>query len=407
MRRVHRGAFAAPSLSSAMDGLAEARDRGLLTDLVYGTLRNQLLLDACLAGRLPAPQRLPEDARNALRLATYELLIRGTPPHAAVDEWVEVVKASAPRLAGLANAVLRRVEVPANLPWDVLHSLPAWLAERLRALLGDAAVEAAAGMLTAEPLWLSSFGEDAARVLVEDGCEVSDGPVTGSLAVRIPRPLATLNAFRNGLVQPQNPASRLSATLLAPAAGERVLDLASGNGIKSAQLAYMGARVTAVEIDRRKVERAESNLARLGLGVEHLVADLRRKPDLPPALKVILDAPCSGTGTLRGNPEIKLRLREHDIAELTTLQAAMLDTAAALTSPGGTLVYSVCALTADEGPVQVERFLARHDEFEPLSVELPLEPPAEGSSNRQVSLSAGPGRVVLPISGLDGFFIAR
>lgn len=387
-----------------MDGLAEARDRSFLTDLVYGTLRHQLLLDACLAARLAAPQRLPEDARNSLRLAAYELLIRGTPPHAAVDVWVGVVKSSAPRLAGLVNAVLRRVEVPADLPWNVRHSLPAWFAERLRALLGDAASEAAAGMLTAEPLWLSSYGEEAARALAEDGGEVSDGPVAGSLAARIPRPLASSSAFRTGLVQPQNPASRLPAMVLAPGAGERVLDLASGNGIKSAQLAYMGARVTAVEVDRRKVERARSNLSRLGLGVEHLVADLRRTPDLSPAPKVILDAPCSGTGTLRGNPEIKLRLREQDVSELTTLQARMLDTAAALTAPGGTLVYSVCALTAEEGPEQVERFLARHKGFEALPLDLPVHPSGSEPLPQQ---AAGHGRVVLPVSGLDGFFIAR
>jgi 16S rRNA (cytosine967-C5)-methyltransferase len=391
-----------------MGGLNEARDRGLLTDLVYGTLRHQLLLDACLAPRLSAPDRLPSDVRNALRLASYELLVRGTPAHAAVAEWVSVVKELTPRLAGLVNAVLRRVSLPNDLPWNVRRSLPEWLAERFRALLGEEADAAAAGMLAPEPLWLSVHHPLAADALTQEGCEVRDGPVPGSLAVRSPLSLGSLRAFREGMVQPQNPSSRLPVMALGAVSGERVLDLAAGNGIKSAQLAREGARVTAVEIDQAKAERAAANLDRLGLGgelaVEQVLADLRRAPALAPAARVLLDAPCSGTGTLRGNPEIKLRLSEEDLSQLAQLQSEMLDSAAELTAPGGTLVYSVCALTPEEGPEQAELFLARHPGFEPQPLELPLAP-TEGRD--RTSRKAGPGRLVLPVAGLDGFFIVR
>jgi 16S rRNA (cytosine967-C5)-methyltransferase len=384
--------------------MPDGRDRSLLTDLVYGTLRNQILLDACLSPRLSAPERLPDEVRNALRVATYELLIRGTPPHAAVAEWVSVVKRHSPRLAGLANAVLRRVTLAEDLPWNVRLSLPDWLGARFRELLEDDADAAAAGMLLPEPLWLSAHDPRAAAVLGQEGCQVDPGPVSGSLAVRSPLPLGSLLAFREGLVQPQNPASRLPVMALRPLAGERVLDLASGNGVKSAQLARSGARVVAVEVDGSKVERAAANLVRLGLEVGHLVADLREVPDLRPASKVLLDAPCTGTGTLRGNPEIKLRIQEDDVGRLARLQASLLDTAAELTAPGGTLVYSVCALTKEEGPRQVEAFLARHPEFEPQDFELPLEPVLEGL---RTSRPAGAGRLVLPVAGLDGFFIVR
>lgn len=399
LRRVHRGAFAAPSISSLLGRLTDGRERALLTDLVYGTLRHEILLDACLAPLLRNPERLPADVRNALRAGSYELLVRKTAPHAAVAEWVEVVKSLSTRLSGLANAVLRRARIPEELPPHLRCSLPQWLYLRFRELLGDEADAAGLGMLEPEPLWLTAFPgdgrNDPAQVLAAQGCEVRPGPLPGTLAVRPSRPLGELEAFTGGLVQPQNPASLLPAIALGAKEGERVLDLASGNGIKAAQLAAAGALVEAFEVDPRKVERARSNLRRLGLEVEHHVADLRQPPGAEAAPKVLLDAPCSGTGTLRGNPEIKLRLDGAAVAELARLQSDLLDTAAKLTEPGGRLVYSVCALTPEEGPDQVERFLRRHPEFRPEALALPLP-----------LRSAGAGGVVPPIGGLDGFFVA-
>lgn len=398
MRRVHSGAFSAVALASV---LAEERlprqERAFLTDLVYGTLRHLLRLDACLRPRLSKPSRLPADVRAGLRLASYEILIRGTPRYAAVHAWVDTLKVRHEAHAGLVNAVLRRVSEPAELTLAERGSVPAWLYDSWGAALGEAAAEQAAhGMLQSEPLWVTAFAEEASALLQAEGCKVTPGPLKGTLAVQPAKPLAELTAFRRGLLQPQNPASRLPALVLAAEPDQRVLDLCSGAGIKTAQLAAGGAKVVAVERDARKVAAAARNLERLGLDAEHHVADLRSPPQLEPAAKVLLDAPCSGTGTLRGNPDIKLRLTPEAVAQAAELQRDLLATAAKLTGPGGLLVYAVCTLTKEEGVDVARRFLARHDDFVSEPFDLPV-----------ASRSYPEGRYVLPVAGLDGFFIAR
>src|SRR5690606_8476084 len=195
---------------------------------------------------------------------------------------------------------------------------------------------------------------------------------------------------------PQNPASLFAALLLGVRPGDAALDLAAGQGIKSAVLAAQGADVTAVEIDPRRSRAAEANLRRLGLAVRHVVADLQDPPPLEPAPRVLLDAPCSGSGTLRGHPEIKLRLDERQVAWLAANQRAMLGRAADLVAPGGTLVYAVCSLTPDEGPEVVADLLSRRDDVTPE----PFDPPV-------ASVAAGAGRFLLPVDGLDGFYLAR
>ncbi|MEJ2289015.1 MAG: transcription antitermination factor NusB [Deinococcales bacterium] len=396
LRRVLRGAFLAPTLRRQLDASdLDGRDRSFVTDLSYGTVRRLAWLDAALAPRLRAPERLPERVRAALRLGAYDLLVRGTPRPAAVHAWVETVKAEEPRLAGLVNAVLRRLEVPDASAQERL-GIPAWLLERFRASLGDEAAERAAlAMLEPAPLWLLAYDEGATDSLTADGCEVHPGPLAATLRVRAPMPLDRLDAYRRGLVQPQNPSSALAAGLLGVRAGERALDLAAGNGIKTAQLASLGAAVTAVDVDPGKAAARDANLARLGLAADHLVADLTRPVDLPPAPAVLLDAPCTGTGTLRGHPEIKLRLGPDDVHEAAARQSAMLDTAAALTAPGGHLAYAVCSLTDLEGEAQIAAFLRRHPDFRAA----PLRPPLP-------HVTTPGGCYLVPEDGLDGFFVA-
>lgn len=390
-----QGAYAAPSLGETLGPLRGA-ERSFATDLVYGTLRYLPYLDAALAARLEDPGKLPPDVVNALRIGTYEKLIRETPPFALVDSWVEIVKRSYPKLAALANAVLRRVEAPETPSDAVRVALPAWLLDVFRASLGDDALRSADGMLQPEPLWLVGYQTGAVAALEADGADVEPGPVPNTLAVRLHRPLAETRAFREGFVQPQNPASTIPARLLAPRPGERVLDLAAGRGIKTAQLAAAGAYPVAVELTRRNARQSEANLRRLGLRAEHLVADLTTvPPDVEPARRVLLDAPCTGTGTLRGHPEIKLRLSPADIEGLARLQREMLDTAAALTAPSGRLVYAVCSLTLAEGEEQVASFLERHPAF----TSRPVRPELRHRPTRH-------GAYLLPVSGLDGFYVA-
>ena len=364
--------------------------------MVYGTLRLELALDACLGPYLKRPDKLPLEVRDALRLGAYEILYRETPRRAAVNEWVEVVKKRSKKLSGLVNAVLRKVAL-LELPTPTRYGVPDWLFAEWADLFGaQRATAVAAGMLEPEPLWLTSYHPQATHSLIEEGCEVSLGKVDGTLAVRPSRPLAELSAYKRGWVQPQNPASTLPVRLLEVERGERVLDLASGNGIKAAQLAAAGAQPLSIELHADKLKRAEKNLARLGLRGEGLEFDLRTVPDIPPAQKVLLDAPCTGTGTLRGNPELRTKVTLESAAELAALQRELLTTAAELTAPGGILVYAVCALTHQEGRGMTEWFLVNHSEFsaESFLFDLPAENTALGS-------------YILPLEGLDGFYITR
>lgn len=372
------------------------QDKGFVAALVYGTLRFELALDAQLGPRLKRPDKLPPEILDVLRLGAFELLYRKTPRHAAVSAWVAVAKAHQVRLAGLVNAVLRSLEA-LELPPATAAGLPNWLYRDWEMRLGpERARDIAAGMNESDPLWLTSYHPQAAHALMAEGAQVRLGPLGGTLEVQPNRPLSELRAFRDGWVQPQNPASTLPVTLLEAAQGERVYDLASGNGIKAAQLAAAGADVMSVELHAEKLERAARNLERLGLQATGLTHDLRTVPDLPPAPKVLLDAPCSGTGTLRGNPEIRTRVTQQAVAELAALQRELLTTAAALTAPGGTLVYAVCSLTKEEGPEMGSWFLERFPDFEaePFLFDLPASYAPEGSS-------------ILPLNGLDGFFISR
>lgn len=421
--RVLSGAYLSRALSEALAaGVLSGQDRSLVTELAYGTMRFLIAMDVRLAPFLSHPDRLPPAAHAALRLGAFELLFRGTPAYAAVDAWVEVAKTTSPKHAKLVNAVLRRVARTVDAPSSAGHaapdperdlSLPPWLFGKFVASLGHAAAsEAARGMLEPEPLWLTAYAPEAEDALVAQGVEVRRGPALRlppdvpdrawptSLSVRSPLPLTELVAFQRGLVQPQDPASLYAARLVGAADGDLVYDLAAGHGVKTAALAATGAEVVSVELSEGRSRRARRNLSRLGLSARHVVADLLTPgPGVlsPPGDAVLLDAPCSGTGTLRGNPEIKLRLKASDLAEMVATQARMLTVAAEGVRPGGTLVYAVCSLTPEEGVAQVESFLAAMPGF--VALEMPLGAPF-------VALD-GPGAYVLPVGGLDGFYLAR
>lgn len=408
LERVLHGAYLAPALSAALDASQlEGHDRSFVTDLSYGVARRLMQVDHALTPFLKAPGKLPPRVYGALRLGAFEVLFRGTPRYAAVNAWVAQVKRESPRLAGLTNAVLRRVELPQQQPPHVAANLPEWLLGQFTTALGSStARSAAAGMLAPEPLWLTLFSEEAARSLRQDGAEIEPlqpgAPYPASYRVRSPLPLAELAAYRLGLVQPQNPSSLQVALALGAGPGARVHDLAAGRGVKTAVFAALGAQVTAFELSARRTEAAQANLQRLGLQAEHHVVDLTTPPGVAPAPYVVLDAPCSGTGTLRGHPEIKLRLTPESVAELAALQRRLLLSAAELVEPGGALLYAVCALTPSEGPEVVAQLLEQRTDFTPEQVTLPLSsvPPAPQAL-------AGLGAYILPTDGLDGFYLAK
>jgi 16S rRNA (cytosine967-C5)-methyltransferase len=386
--------FAAPALDAALKSARlPGRDSGLATHIVYGTLRRVLSLDAALTPMLRGDTH--PKTRAVLLAGAFEKLYLGTPAHAVVSEYVNLARGARLAPPGLVNAVLRRVELPDGAVDGGTAELPAWLADVYGGAYGAQAEAVAASLLEPQPLWLS-LSDEGVRSLEEEGSLVLPG-VQGVERVELDRPLRETAAFAQGQAQPINPASLACVDALGDVAGERVLDLAGGAGVKAAMLATRSAAVTSVDLLARKHDAARANLGRLHLRADFRSHDLTTPLDAPPAAFVLLDAPCTGSGTLRAHPEIKLRLTPEAVTEMAELQARMLPNAAALVAPGGVLVYSVCSVTPQEGPEVVAGFLASHPDFSAEAVpgiEVPHVP-------------AGDGLLTVPLDGVDGFFIAR
>jgi 16S rRNA (cytosine967-C5)-methyltransferase len=350
------GAYANLVLSGALDraGLGDA-DRRFVTDLVYGTTRMRRACDY-LADRFLA-RPVDGRVRDALRLGAFQLVFAGVPPHAAVGETVEV----APRPArGLVNAVLRRVaDAPATWPDDATRlSVPDWVLEELTAALGrDRAVAALAAMN--EPATVS---------------ERADGYV-------------------------QDPASQQVAAAVGARAGERVLDLCAAPGGKATALAAAGARVVAADVRPRRAALVQRNAARVGAAerVAVVAADGTRPPWPAAAFdRVLVDAPCSGLGTLRSRADLRWRVEPSSVERLAALQRRLLASAADLVRPGGTLVFSVCTLTAEES-TEIDLWLAA--ERPDLA---PMEPQGDPWE------PWGRGAILLPqTAGTDGMCLFR
>jgi 16S rRNA (cytosine967-C5)-methyltransferase len=350
------GAYANLVLSGALDrsGLSAA-DRRFVTDLVYGTTRMRRACDY-LTDRFLA-RSVDGRVRNALRLGAYQLAFAGVPPHAAVGETVEV----APRPArGLVNAVLRRVAgAPTTWPDEATRlSVPDWVLGELRASLGDERAVAA----------LSAMNEPA-----------------------------TVSTRDDGYVQ--DPASQQVAAAVAARAGERVLDLCAAPGGKATALAAGGARVVASDIRHRRAVLVQDNAAKVGVGdrVATVAADGTRPPWRAGSFdRVLVDAPCSGLGTLRRRADLRWRVEPDAVERLAALQRRLVAAAADLVRPGGTLVYSVCTLTATES-TGIDTWLAgERPDLEPL--------PAPGDPWEPW----GRGAILLPQSaGTDGMCLFR
>jgi 16S rRNA (cytosine967-C5)-methyltransferase len=417
--------------ASALD----SRDRALVTDLVYGTLRRQGQADHLLAtaSHRPLPE-LDPPVRAALRLGAYQL-ISGTAPHAAVSSTVGALTAwstpaSVRRAAPYANAVLRRVaERGPAWPWPagddpdavaVRTSHPRWIVDLLRRDFGDAAEavlaaaneppavtlrpnplrttpEALAAELTGAPVDVTSEPApgDPPRVQVEPG-----RLVPGALLVRGVGDLARLPAVAEGRATPQDQASQAVAAAVGARRGERILDMAAAPGGKSTAMAEaMGddGLVVASDLRAGRAGRVRDAAHRLGLAsVQVLIADGRHLPLRPSGGfdRVLLDAPCSGLGVLRRRPEARWRLDSADIGLLAALQRELLAAAVAQTRPGGLVVYCVCTLSREE-TLDIDEWAA--------TVFPPLVPaPAPGPPWRP----HGRGALLLPSdAGTDGMFL--
>ena len=389
-RVLFEGAYAAPALDTALErGKLPARDAGLATHLVYGTLRYHPALERVLSPMLS--EKTPPKARVLLLMGTFEKFYLETPEHAVVNEYVELAKVELGKLSGVVNAVLRRVPRPEDP-----YALPESLKLEFEAVYAEQADPVMKALLEPSPLWLWASNQGVKLLEAEDA--VLDHPIGEVYQASLGMSLRSSRAYKEGQVQPINPASLAVVSSLGDVQNQRVLDLAGGNGIKASFLARAGAKVTSVDLDARKHDSARKNLERLGLEVEFVVQDLAAKVEskLEPAPFVLLDAPCSGTGTLRGHPEIKLRFEKVVLEELVKLQALMLENAAPLVEPGGLMLYSVCSVVRSEGVGQVRAFLERHPEFT-----------SEDFESSVPVARAEVGVYTVPLEGLDGFYIAH
>lgn len=363
-----RGAFANTRLGEVMTqhNLTDPRDRGLATELVYGVLRWQRRLDHDLAPRIDQGlDALEPVARVLLRVGVYQIRhLDRIPAPVAVSATQDAARSmGAGRLAGLLNAVLRKVaKSPEDLPDGgadraiaLRSSLPLWVVAALRVAYGGQVAEEAAALrrrapMTVRPTLARGGMEALTTRLATEGFQVSDAPYGTAMVTGAGDPFATA-AFREGLFVPQDPASVHVLDLLNVAPGARVLDLCAGRGIKATGLCDRGIDVVAVDRDGGRLADTESLAKRLGVADKLTVHEAdASSPDLDLGTfdHVLVDAPCTGLGTLRRHPEIAWRRQPADVGRLTEVQAALLEVAARHVRPGGLLVYAVCTFTSAE-----------------------------------------------------------
>ena len=388
----------------------EARDRAFARLLAATTLRRLGQIDDAIDHFLSRP--LPGRARRVrdiLRLGAAQILFLGTPPHAAVDSTVRLAARSGP-LKGLVNALLRRLarEGPAIVAGHDAAAMntPRWLWKSWTRAYGEPAARAIAlAHLGEPPLDLTTKGEPGewaaaleARILP-----------SGSLRRKAGGPIEALPGYEAGAWWVQDAAAALPAQLLLGAVrgrARRVLDLCAAPGGKTAQLAAAGVTVTALDASAPRAERLRANLDRLGLDAELVIADARGYRPREPFPAVLLDAPCSATGTIRRHPDVARLKTAEDVARLGALQDQLLAAAVAALAPGGTLVYAACSLQPEECEARIEALLARKSGLR----RLPVRAEEVGGCPELIT---GIGDVrTLPISlpesgGLDGFYIAR
>jgi len=386
--------------------LLEPRDRAFARLLVATALRRLGEIDARLARHLHRP--LPAKSvlvQHALRLGAVQLICLGTPPHAAVDRTVGLLRGRLEGFRGLVNAVLRKL---ASDPTDDQAApgsinTPDWLWRSWVESYGEETAAAiAAAHLNEAPLDIT-VKDDAAGWA--ERLEAAVLP-TGSLRRASGGDPAALPGYAEGGWWIQDAAAAVPTRLLGAQPGEAVIDLCAAPGGKTAQLAAAGAAVTAVERSAARTLRLTDNLSRLGLNARIVQADaVAWRPDAP-ADAVLLDAPCSATGTIRRHPDIPWLKQPKDVMRLAELQDRLLHAAIDMTKPGGRIVFATCSLQPEEGPAQIAALLAGDA---PVTLD-PVRP--DELPGLPDALSADGTVRTLPChwsaeGGLDGFYVAR
>ncbi|CAO4163949.1 16S rRNA (Cytosine967-C5)-methyltransferase [Methylorubrum aminovorans] len=391
----------------------EAGEAALARAIATASFRRLGFIRAALAARLR--DGLPEDRPHLLALlvtGAAQILDLAVADHAAVDLSVRLAKADPQlqHLAPLVNAVLRRIvrerdAIRAEEIDPLAHNTPDWLARRWRAAYGEETARRIAAAHLEGAVVDLTVARDADIWAEQLGALRLD---LGSLRlVEVRDSVAELPGYGEGAWWVQDAAAALPVRLLAPAPGERIADLCAAPGGKTAQIAAAGATVTAVDRSGARLERLGRNLERLGLSAEVVTADALGLPEDAPFDAVLLDAPCSATGTIRRHPDVAWTKSESDVMRLSGLQRRLLDKAARLTRPGGRLVYCTCSLEPEEGGDQVTDFLKRNPDFQRIAItpdqlagHAELIDASGDLRTLPSHLAGGTGRA----GGLDGFF---
>jgi 16S rRNA (cytosine967-C5)-methyltransferase len=400
------GEHAHPGLPALAD-----RDRALVRKLVATVLRRLGTLRRLLDSSLD--RGIPDDAPRLemiLLVGAGQIIWLDVPDHAAVDLAVRLAQADrrASRYAGLVNAVLRRIarERTSHAGAEPSLDTPDWLMARWSKTYGSEVARAIAAAHSHEPpLDLTVKSEPQSWAARLRGRDLE----TGTVRLIAHGPVSRLPGYQEGAWWVQDAAAALPARLLGDVHGRTVADLCAAPGGKTAQLAHAGARVSAVDRSPARLARLKDNLARLALAADVVLADALEW-QAGPFDAVLVDAPCSSTGTIRRHPDIAHLKRDEDIATLVAVQRQLIDRAVALTRPGGTIVYCSCSLEPEEGEAQIAALLERDSSVRrsPISA-------AEAGGFPEFVTAAGDLRTLpchLPdsdprMAGLDGFYAAR
>lgn len=391
---------------NALDG----PDRGFAHALAAGVLRRRGALDHVIGLYIdrPLPKRSAK-ATDILRLAAVQSLVLETPAHAAVSTAVALTEQfrETANYAGLVNAVARKISGMGPKALAKLSEridTPGWMWRSWERALGADTTRAIAKAHTKEaPVDLTPRDPADAATLARD----VEGALLPTGSVRVPAgtKIAALPGFDDGRFWVQDAAAAIPARLLGDIRGKRVFDLCAAPGGKTMQLAAAGAEVIAVDESGDRLKRVGENLARTRLNALTVKADVASWEPAAPADAVLLDAPCTATGTIRRHPDILWAKSEDSLKATTALQARMIDRAVAITEPGGVIVYCVCSLQPEEGEKQIAAALARHATLS----RLPVRPEEVGGLpfiNRDGDLRTFPS-MLGPEGGIDGFFAAR
>lgn len=393
----------------------DPRDRSLVRAILASALRHRMTIANLLARRLERP--LPANATvlsHILHVAAAQMLFLDVPDSAAVDLAVTHAKSDprTQRFSGLVNGVLRslaRVKeraLPAEMAKN--NDAPDWFADRLTTAYGAGKAQAIMAAHRAEAPVDFTVRSDPERWARAFGGFVLP---TGSVRVeKLPASVSELPGFSDGEWWVQDAAAALPARLFGEVSGLAVADLCAAPGGKTAQLAAMGARVTALDASSNRLQRLRSNLERLGLEAQTVESDLFAFRPAEPFDAVLLDAPCSSTGTVRRHPDVPWTKSPADVAKLADLQFRMLGTAIRLVRPGGLVVFSNCSLDPSEGEDLVARFVAEEPDIDLMPIRAGDISGADEFIRQDGTMRTTPAdwnRGSPGVSGLDGFFAAK